>query len=264
MPGLQDAFFRQVADDAFEASASTRGPWDPRYQHAGPPSALAAGRLEALLGPSYRVVRVSVEVTRPVPIGRLALKTSRQRDGRTVKTARAEIADPQGTIVMTIEVLALATAEVGIEPTRPSMNEGGPDEAKEIPFPFFDDEQSYATATDLRFSRGRFGDGDVMAWMRMRVALIEGAQPSALERVMVVADSGNGVSQRLDTREFTFVNPDLTVTLHDMPEGEWIGLASRTDLDPQGIGLADTRLYDTRGAIGRGIQTLVVRKRAEV
>ena len=45
------------------------------------------------------------------------------------------------------------------------------------------------------------------------------------------------------------------------PIGEWVGLAARTDIDVPGIGLADTRLYDTNGPIGRGVQTLFVRKR---
>jgi hypothetical protein len=45
-------------------------------------------------------------------------------------------------------------------------------------------------------------------------------------------------------------------------EGEWIGLGARTDLDGRGIGVADTRLYDERGPIGRGVQTLIVRNRS--
>jgi hypothetical protein len=78
---------------------------------------------------------------------------------------------------------------------------------------------------------------------------------------MVAADSGNGVSQRLSTREYTYLNPDLAVTLSRPAQGEWIGLGARTDMDARGIGVADTRLYDERGPIGRGIQTLLIRKR---
>lgn len=78
---------------------------------------------------------------------------------------------------------------------------------------------------------------------------------------MVAADSGNGVSQRLSTREYTYLNPDLAVTLNRPAEGEWIGLGARTDMDARGIGVADTRLYDESGPIGRGVQTLLIRKR---
>jgi hypothetical protein len=34
-----------------------------------------------------------------------------------------------------------------------------------------------------------------------------------------------------------------------------------TRIEPDGIGLADTALYDERGPIGRGTQTLVVEQR---
>lgn|GEM_PF-3490667 len=58
----------------------------------------------------------------------------------------------------------------------------------------------------------------------MPVALVDDATPSPLERVLIAADTGNGVSQRLDVRKFTFVNPDLIVTSFRPAEGEWIGL----------------------------------------
>ena len=169
--------------------------------------------------------------------------------------------DDAGKLVMSAEALALAGAPLDFEAERPTMDELSPDESKNVDFPFRDPEPSYGSAMDLRFARGAFGMGDVMAWMRMRVALIEGAQPSPLERTLTAADSGNGVSQRVNLREYTFVNPDLTVTLNRPAEGEWIGMGSRTDFDGNGTGLADTRLYDEGGPIGRGIQTLLVRKR---
>lgn len=100
-----------------------------------------------------------------------------------------------------------------------------------------------------------------MAWIRMRGLLLEGTQPSGLERVLVAADSGDGVSVRIDPFAYTFINPDLTVTLHHPPRGEWIGLAPRTDFDESGAGLADARLYDSSGPVGRGVQTLLIRKR---
>jgi len=72
----QDTFFRKLGDDRFEATQWTRGPWSPVEQHAGPPSALLAGRLEEMAGDSFRVARVAIEVTRPVPIGTLRLERS--------------------------------------------------------------------------------------------------------------------------------------------------------------------------------------------
>ena len=85
------------------------------------------------------------------------------------------------------------------------MDEPLPANSTPVQFPFHDSEPGYAAAMELRFGRGGFGEGDVMAWMRMRMQLLDGASPSPLERVLVAADSGNGVSQRLNPFDFASV-----------------------------------------------------------
>jgi hypothetical protein len=87
------------------------------------------------------------------------------------------------------------------------------------------------------------------------------APSSSLQRVLVAADAGNGVSAALDWTRFLFINVDLSVHLHRMPEGEWVCLDAVTVPQPSGIGMADTGLYDERGAIGRAVQTLLVAER---
>ena len=109
---------------------------------------------------------------------------------------------------------------------------------------------------------GTVGRGPVALWMPMRYPLLAGQAPSPLQRVMIAADSGNGVSQVLDPRRFTFVNPDLTVYLHRPPAGEWVCLDARTIPQAHGIGLADTRLLDEQGPIGRSAQSLLIDARA--
>jgi hypothetical protein len=256
-----DCFFRRVEDDLYESTPWTRGPWSDAHQHAGPPSALLAGRLASTLDASFRVARVSIEVTREVPIAPLRLEHGVRRDGRTVKALQGRLLDPDGRVVLTADLLAISEAPLDVGPTPTTMDEAGPEESRAVDFLFRDEEPGYANAMELRFGRGNFGDGDVMAWMRMRVALLEGARPSSLERVLAAADSGNGVSQRLSMNDYLYMNPDLTVTLHRPLRGEWVGLSARTDFDALGVGMADTKLYDASGPIGRGIQTLFVRKR---
>lgn len=254
------AFYERVGENLFRASGWTRGPWSPAHQHAGPPSALVAGRLAELAPDAFRVLRVTVEIMRPVPIGRLRVESTVRRDGRAAKVLEGRLWDEDDKLLLFAEALALEQTDLDIATSSPPLDEPHPDQSQLRQFPFFEGAQTYAEAMELRFGRGDFGSGDVMAWLRMRVALIDGCEPTPLERVLVAADSGNGVSQRLDTRAFSFVNPDLVVTLHRPAEGEWIGLAARTDLSALGTGVADTRLYDAQGPIGRGVQTLLVRK----
>jgi acyl-CoA thioesterase len=59
------------------------------------------------------------------------------------------------------------------------------------------------------------------------------------------------------------VNADLTVTLLRRPAGEWFALDARTLAAGEGAGLADTRYWDERGVLGRGVQALVVEPRPE-
>ena len=80
---------------------------------------------------------------------------------------------------------------------------------------------------------------------------------------MIAADSGNGVAVVLDPRRFTFVNADLTVYVHRLPEGEWVCLEAVTAPEPTGIGLTTSRLFDRRGPIGWSLQGLVVQTREE-
>jgi hypothetical protein len=115
---------------------------------------------------------------------------------------------------------------------------------------------------EYRFVAGRFLDpGPATVWMRMRHPLVGGEEPSPLQRVLIAADSGNGVSAALDWTRYLFINVDLSVYLHRMPAGEWVCLDAVTTPEPAGVGLADTALADERGPIGRALQTLLVRRR---
>ena len=115
---------------------------------------------------------------------------------------------------------------------------------------------------EYRFVEGSFVEpGPATVWMRSRVPLIAGEAISPLGRMLVVADSGNGVSATLDWRRFLFINVDLTVHLHRHPIGEWVCLDAVTLPQGDGIGLADTALWDEKGPIGRAAQTLLVAER---
>ncbi len=115
---------------------------------------------------------------------------------------------------------------------------------------------------DIRFVRGGFMEiGPATAWLRMRQQLLAGEEPSPLQRTLVVADVGNGISASLDYRKFVFVNVELTVHLERMPVGEWICVDAVTLAQPTGVGTAESVLSDGEGRIGRAAQSLVVSAR---
>jgi acyl-CoA thioesterase len=58
-----------------------------------------------------------------------------------------------------------------------------------------------------------------------------------------------------------FVNPDLTLYLQRPPRGEWVCLDAKTTVDPAGMGLARSTLFDEEGPIGTAVQALFVATR---
>lgn len=113
----------------------------------------------------------------------------------------------------------------------------------------------------LSLSGGIFTPGDAQVWARPRVSVVEGSEPSPLERLFSVVDSASGVSSRVDIRKWYAINTDLTVHLHRQPAGEWVGLDARTAIGPDGAGLATSVVHDLRGPVGATAQALFVRER---
>ena len=138
----------------------------------------------------------------------------------------------------------------------------GPDAGNERPFFETGQDVGYHTAMDYRFLEGAFTEpGPARVWLRMRHPLVAGEPTSPLARVLVAADSGNGVSAALDYRRHVFINTELTVHLIRVPAGEWVHLDAVTYVGPQGVGLSESVLHDTTGRLGRAAQTLLVRRR---
>lgn len=275
----QDAFF--VADGVrYVPTELTRGPWDPGSQHAGPPAALIGrevARLEGGLG--RRVGRITYEILRPVPIAPLTVTASVVRPGRTVELIEATLDDDRGEVIRArawrlregpVEIPAGLSSDdgpgiLGSSPStlRPGFAPPGPGEAEPGTFPDTGQDVGYHTGMEYRFVNGGFDrPGPAVAWMRMRVPLVAGEEPTPLERVLVAADSGNGVSSTLDWSRFLFVNVDLSVHMHRPLAGEWVCLDAITIPERTGIGIADTALYDEVGPLGRADQTLLVGARS--
>jgi hypothetical protein len=123
-------------------------------------------------------------------------------------------------------------------------------------------ESGYLKAVEWRPVRGGFLEpGPAAAWTRIRVPVLEGEAPTGLQRVLAVADSGNGISGTLDMTSWWFINPELTVHLEREPQGEWICLDAATSIQPGGAGLATSTLSDLQGPVARGAQTLYVGRR---
>lgn len=258
-----DAFYEKT-DGGFIATELTRGPWDPGAQHAGPPSALLGREIERVAGgEGFQVARVTFEILRPVPIGLVRVEAELVRPGRSVQMIEATLSGEDGPL-MVARAWRIRTSEISIPDDVVTTPEAppGPEEG-DVP-EFFETAQSagYHTAMEWRSVKGGFREpGPATVWMRMGCQLVAGEEPTPLQRTLVAADVGNGISAVLDWRRYLFINVDLSVHLERMPEGEWVCVDAVTLPQPNGIGTAESVLSDERGRIGRAAQALLIAQR---
>ncbi|HEX2294146.1 MAG TPA: thioesterase family protein [Actinomycetota bacterium] len=256
---MSRVFYVPLADGLFHSTPWTTGPWGPDAQHAGPPAALLARAIEALAPDGSHVARVTSEILRPVPITEVRVEARTVRPGRRVALLEARLTAGDE-IVMTASAWAIRTAELDIPPDPAADTPSPPDDLPDL----FGGrkETDYIAAMEWRFVSGSFFDpGPAVAWLRMRMPLVEGEEPTPLQRVLTAADSASGISGALDFERWMYVNPDLTVHLHRPLEGEWVCLDAVTVPEPSGVGLTSAALHDARGPVGRSAQSLFVARR---
>jgi hypothetical protein len=259
-----ESFYRAAGNGVYESTAATRGPWDEHAQHAGPPAALLGHAIEHRDGAraDMRVARIAFTIARPVPIAPLLVTTEVVRSGRGTEVVAATLtAADGGPTLMRAEAVLIRTAAGSAPQITPPLQFSLPETIEPTLTPFRWD-VGYHTAMETRYAIGGFTEpGPATVWFRMRCALVAGRPVDPLSRVLTAADSGNGVSQVLDFRTHVFVNPDFTVHLYRYPVSDWVCLDAVSHIDSDGIGLADTALYDVSGGIGRGSQSLFVQPR---
>jgi hypothetical protein len=266
--GPSTAALFEAADGAtFSATEHARGPWDPRHCHGGPVAALLTRAVEQCEpgDVEWQVARVTVELTRPVPVGRaLTLTATTERGGKRVSLVGAvltddgvEVARARGLRIRT-EVMALPDVVDATVAPFPLPPERSRLERFTLSPAGGDDMTSFARdACEHRYASGSFTEpGPVAVWIRLTVPVVPDEAPTGAQRAAAAADFGNGVSAVLPWDRFLFINPDLTMHLSRPPHGEWIGLDAFTHLGPHGAGLAESALHDAHGPIGRAAQSL--------
>jgi len=256
-----------VGAGTWRSTELTRGPWDPQHQHAGPPIALVVRNIALAAAPLglTHVARLTANLLRPIPIAELAVAVHTDYAGRNAAHFSGSLS-AQGKEVARCTALVQRAAALALPEGLPGhplpQAPRPPEQSPEGRFPFASEERvGYADLVQARVAAGALFRGPCAIWFRLRHPLIEGEVPGPIERVAVAADSGNGISAILDYRRYAFVNSDLTINLLRPAAGEWVCIEAQTLLGPASGGLAEARIYDAQGLIGRSTQSLAVRLR---
>ncbi|MEB3071159.1 thioesterase family protein [[Mycobacterium] vasticus] len=252
--------------ERFAATDLTRGTWSSKIQHGAPVSALLVRALEHTdARPDTRLSRVVIDLLGPVPVeGPLWVRSRIERGGRQIELVGAELLAPgpdeaprpvaraTGWRLQTQDTPAVEHASA--PPLRPV------DEARATDM-FRSWDRNYVHSVDWRWLTTPLAPGDGESWIMPVVDLVTGESMTPLQRLFAVADDANGVGTKLDTTTWTFLNTDLVVHLHRIPEGDWIGIRAQTNYGPDGIGTALGTLFDQRGAVAAIQQSVLVRRR---
>jgi hypothetical protein len=263
-PAMSDeAFFAPLGGARWRPTRHTAGPWEAESQHAGPPAALLARALERCEPREDMVLaRVTCEILGPVPVdAELTVEARVERPGRSVELLEAELTS-DGRAAMRASAWRLRPAAVSAGPAGPAAPPARA--APESGYPAGWNTDGYLGAVEWRFARGDWHTpGPAAVWTRLRVGIVPGEPPSPLQRLLAVADSGNGVSAELDMNAYWFINPELTLHVLRAPRGEWVCLDAASTLCAGGSGAAFSVLSDTEGLVARGSQALLVAPRPE-
>ncbi len=271
-PPAPPALFARVDDNVWSPTELSRGPWDPRHCHGGPVGALLARAVEHADDETHwQVARLTIELTRPVPVGvPLTIATSIERPGRKVSLVAATLHDGATEVAraraLRIRMIDLSLPPGTVQPTPDPPGEPGSGRAISAEWGTEAGTAFHTHACEHRFVEGGWDElGPVAVWIRLTRPVIPGEEPSGLQRVAAAADFGNGVSRGLDTELVTFINPDLTIHLLRPAEGAWVGMRTESYYGSGGLGtgagFAESALYDELGRVGRSVQSLFVEAR---
>jgi len=262
---MTEALFRRDGNRVSPGRLCT-GPWDPTAMHGGPPSLLVGRFLaEHGSGVDYHLARLTVELVRPVPLATLEVKVSEVRMGRRIQLLDAVVCDRQGTELVYGRGMRIVSEPNGLDVDRLPLpmipDVPGPEASTPYQHSYPRERGGFfMDAFDLRTADGRSfaGQGPSAAWFRLTAEVFEGEPVTPVDRVIAVADFGNGISNVVDASEFLYINPDLTVNIHRPPEGDWILNDAVTVATGTGYGTAVGTLFDRRGQVGVANQSLLL------
>lgn len=248
----------EIRDGGFLATELASGPWDRNAQIGGAPAALVMREFERLSAPEgLTMARVTYDFIRPAPIGPVEIRAGVARDGRRVQLLEGAML-AGGVEVVRARALRVRRASAGASASDGVAPPPGPDEGGTGELPGLHRPRFATDANEVRFVSGGFGRGPATAWFRLTRPLVADELPTPLQRLAAAADFGAGLSGTLPREHYLFINVDMTLYAEREPFGEWICLDSRTRIAPDGIGLAESVLYDRRGRVGRATQALLV------
>lgn len=258
-----DALFIRDGNQ-FVPTDFARGGWSHDAQHGGPPAGLLAHAADLLSTRTpMRMVRLTVDLFREIPLSPLTVSTSVVRDGQRIQLLNLVLEAADGAVAsasaLKIRISDEAIPSIDTAPWTPppppedcqpiDWEDSDWGWVKRAPGWFFD-------AIEIRAIDGTFfGTPSARTWFRLRIPVVDGEPSTPFTRLAALADVANGNAQQLDPLRWLYVNPDISIVTFRRPTGEWIGMDSHAQHTSDGIGYVSTLLFDSEEPFGTVGQT---------
>jgi acyl-CoA thioesterase len=256
---MEQSFFRYDGEQ-FWPTDRARGPWGNDTLHGRVTAGLLARCLEREFGDEdYQFARLTVDLFRMATMQPVSIAVERVRQGRRIGVCHA-VAMSEGKEIARATAVQLRRGEPPPGSVwRPEPWDVAPPEAIE---PMKSD-GTWTPMWETRPIAGSSfgGSGQKQMWIRETLALVEGESLTPFVRVAGAADIASPLSMSSDAG-LGYVNADISLYLHRLPIGEWIGWEVSDHGSAEGVGHGECRVYDEQGPIGKSIVCAVANPRS--
>ena len=245
---LAEPFFSRDDAGRFLPNDICRGPWDPQSLHGRVISGLLAHEIETRWGsPEFLISRLTVDMYKVARFAPAEVTSRAAREGNRIKVIDADFTSGGESIARASAVLLRKTdAAEGKVWTPEDWHAPRPAGLPAPPQP-----ENRVPMWETRVIDNGFGSTErKRAWLRETRTLIDGVPLTPFIRAAFAADFTNPFANS-GSEGLKYVNADLTLYLHRLPEGEWLGFEVAAHHASEGIAVGECTMYDETGAFGR-------------
>ena len=246
-PISNEPFFRRV-DEHFHPNPVSRGPWNPNSLHGRVIAGLLGFVLEERHGdPDFIPARLTVDMYRLPDFSAVEVQTRVVREGGRIRVVDAEwISGGKSQARATCQFLKRTESPPGKVWSPPAWDAPHPDDMP----PPEDPRMGMNGMWSMRqIGDGIRGQGPRKVWMSEVRDIVEGAPLTPFTRIAVACDFASPLANASD-QGLGYINTDVTLYLHRLPAGPWIGFESFNHQATDGVAIGECFVHDAQGPIG--------------
>lgn len=263
MTETPEPFFHRDGD-TYKPTMFANGWWRPTGNlHARVMIGLFAHVIEQEYGePDLQPARLTADLYRLPDLSPITVSTRLVREGGRIKVVEAELFSG-GVSSARASCQLLRRGQQPDAPlwSSPAWDAPPPEQVPPPPKPFTEKwEMRPILPPGLVVQNDLRAPGPRRTWLREVRPLVAGEAYTPFSRVATGVDytspTANGSETGLD-----FINSDVTLYLHRVPVGEWIGYEVTDHQSAEGVALGQCRLHDIHGPIGTSICAALAQRR---